>query len=388
MVRSALFCLFVVACSSSDVTDAWPEPDERESTPLPAACDLEITGAGALLDAVRIGGDLPIGVTVDNAGDADCPAFDLRVDLANAEEADAVPLCVTTCPPIAAGESAGCEAECPTLDVPEGRYRLAAWADPDDDIEESNEANNALADADELEVLPADVRIAISNFAIGGDLVYGEPFAVGLNVHNEGSVPVDDLALDLWLADAETLDQHPTCRLALDEGLEPGDSQFVAFHCEPPAVRSGSYTVGIAAFGGWGASDAEATAASEVMAVEGPSWDLQPVQITAEGHLEAGHPADFGVVIENIGDDDAEGPEIELWLSEDGELQMAEDLPVCTTFTDGVPAREARATAFNCVLPEIAEGGWHLLVVVDPRDELPEEDEANNVLASAPVDIR
>lgn len=235
--------------------------EHHDSFLLPISCpptlDLDVVSVLATDHVGRAGDPIAVDVELSNGGTGDSGDFDLSLLLSSDDILDAADpeICRSTEISLAGGSSRSLRLDCTLPDLPAGSYTLGVVADPDDLLDELDEANNSGSDpspftlsetAPELvlfslsadDTLPgsiadgdgalesgerAGVELVVDNLgdadatAVVATLSTGDPLASFIDPSSAlGDLPMGDRVAASDVGDHPTLEIDPSCTADFD----------------------------------------------------------------------------------------------------------------------------------------------------------------------------
>ncbi len=378
-------------------------PDPEAGQP-----DLEITDADVgsqdisfaefVNDAFAPGDTVPLTVEVTNTGDGDAPSSRAAVYLV--VDGENILMDTNSSGSLDAGESNDNENlsfELPS-NLEAGTYSVIVVADYLNDVDESDESNNAFGffitveDAGEPDLEITDVDVGSQDISLGelvnatflpGDTV---PLTVEVTNTGDGDAPSSRAAVYL-VVDGENILMDTNSSGSLDAG-ESNDNENLSFEL-PSNLEPGTYSVIVVADylndvdesdesnNGTGFFITVEDAGEPDLVITDTEVDGQTIDLgdTVNGLYGAGDNFSVTIDIRNIGDGDAPGSASAVYLVVDGE-----NILVDTNTTNALDAGSTDPNeTLSFVIPaNIAAGVYSVLVVSDFRNDVDESDELNN----------
>jgi uncharacterized repeat protein (TIGR01451 family) len=395
---------FVVVVA--DDGDAVPESNETnnvrvvtpEITVLPA--ELIMTAVSGPV-AAGAGGAIPVVTTMRNLGAWAAPPFTIGIYLSPTASFDLSSSRLLGGPRLR-GLGAGVTHTATTSvtvppDVVTGTYFLVAVADADNEMVETTRANNVMVASRVIEIVRPDLTIT----AVSGPALAATGQAIGVMVTAQNLAPAPGNARSFMIG--VYLGTPPELGLRIGTAaiasLAPTRSVTARVGATIPLdVETGSYVLTARVDDGGTLPEEDESnntlAAAASISVVRP--DLEVTAVTAPPSAIAGQTISATVTVRNAGPPPASaGPfSVDLFLSPDGADPLAScSVEPCprrvggrTVAKLGPGALSTAATSFK-VPVDLPPGMYVLQAVVDREQRIPESNESNNTLASAPMPI-
>lgn len=276
------------------------------------------------------------------------------------------------------------------LEVAEpGSYYLGVIIDPDNELPESEEQNNALL-APDLLYIGADVLdlTAVSVSSSAAEVDAGKEMTLSVAIKNNGNVAVATAPVQILVSTdgAPNDNDFAACTSSVALGLAPGASGTFTLKCPAPLVRGARYliaridpgsTLGDANYvDNWVPSSA-------TVQIKAASPDLVVQSVTSAATLLKWHASSkLTAQVKNAGTDPTPASGVAFYLSEDDAID-AEDPLLCSVPLGALAAGSSASVSDDCAMPTTAVGTFQLLARADYQELVFETDEDNNVGSAA-----
>lgn len=280
-------------------------------------------------------------------------------------------------------------------------YRVLAVLDPEDAVEELNEANNVVASAAPLTLIPPNVRVAQDSIRAGTVAFQDAPYPVELEVANLGGALASNFLVCVYLSTTPSLGAGANPReLYRSPALTLRSGQSERLRVEPVIpndLTPGSYYLGVRAdcTGVLTESDeadndgfrAGGDGTPLTTLVRAPAPNLKPVALMLPPSGTAGASIPVAVQVANDGVVDAE-VKLRFVLTAGLGIEPGDPVLLTTAAAVSVPAGQEPLISYELELsPEVPSGGYWITVLVDPEDEVEEVFEDDNLLSEGPFPV-
>lgn len=280
--------------------------------------------------------------------------------------------------------------------LPAGTYYVGAIADNRGTVSETDEENN-VSNIIQIEVLSSqeDIDLAIGGWNSGGTrfehMSPGDTESVFLTLVNYGAdtSPAGEHISIILSSDRSVSDEDIVLTSvaygALDGGGGLETVTGIPFTI-PTEITPGTYNIGYVVDIEGVIQETDET--NNVIWLDHSTEIIEPgpadLDVWSTGwnvsELISGQMPDFGITIKNNGETDAGSFTVRFYLSQDsvvgdGDIQIGEQ----TISGLAVDEETQRITANMAVPYSVIAGDYFFLAVVDPDDDIPEDDEANNI---------
>ncbi|MBI3890864.1 MAG: putative Ig domain-containing protein, partial [Candidatus Wallbacteria bacterium] len=286
--------------------------------------------------------------------------------------------------------------------VPPGNYFLGMDVDIDNTVRESNETDNRSRTANAISIASGGATANTADLVAAG--VAGPPTAqvggtIGVSgvVRNQGNAPAGNFRVAFVLSSDTVISPAdvPLGQLQLP-GLAPSSQTTVTgSFLVPASLFPGGYFVGmmvdpdnvIPESNRANNAVAQATSMQLSPATSGALADLTIGSIAAPATVQAGQAMVLSGSVKNIGQADAGGFNVALYLSLDANVSPNDTLLAFVDVRGLAKGKDQFFSLTVAVPPNIAAGNYQVLAVADSQNTVPETSEANNGMASALVTV-
>lgn len=364
--------------------------------PALAGVDLQVNTVSLSPISANVGEPVTLTVVVSNSGDTQSELTKVMFHLSSdaSYSPDDPYLVHVSIPPVAAGASTQIDHQINAPSVNSGNYYIIARADPDAEVNETDETNNsgvspAIAITKSVDLAVTDVTVSSTT------ILLGETFDVLITLTNNGTSPTNKYTRTLLLLSTDT-DRSDTDRflgMIAHDPLQPGQSESRQVSVVMPAdFHVGTvYVLAVADEAGVEQETDETnniTASAAVTAEQ--KLDLIPVTILPEKtDTEIGHGLTYTAIVKNIGQSTSrDWFHNWIYLSADDVITTS-DIPVAYFNSPPLKAGENFTYTGELTVPVyISEGNYYLGLIVDNDSTETEIDETNNALSTTLLNIK
>ena len=356
-------------------------------TPRP---DFQISGLGPP-ESAAAGTTITVNASVDNLGTATSGNFEVKFYLSSDDQITSSDLMLksVTRPKLAAGEFQAWEQ---SLSLPksvtEGNYYFGLIVDPASRVAESDETNNTAVqsaipisgpprpDLNAAEVLTPEIGSAggtitvnptVNNYGLAATGKFDVKFYL-VNSDGDVSDPTSGLLLTTVTRNsiAAVQEQSWTQSLSLPKTLADGDYSVVMVL--DPANRIGE------------TDESNNITNSGLITVSGPPRpDLVASNLSVPGNGTIGKTISVTPTISNDGTAASGNFDVKFYLSHDDVISSS-DVLLATASRTSAGAGASQTWDQTLTIPKaLAEGEYHIGILVDPANRIAESDESNNV---------
>jgi subtilase family serine protease len=272
--------------------------------------------------------------------------------------------------------------------APEGVYTLGAIVDPQDQVQELLESNNATAGP--VIGVGWGPDLVVQSISGPPSVLPNSPLPLSITVCNQGTEPSQGAQVDAYLsADAIITTMDTAVGGAWVDGLGVGQCETVTANGFSPGywLSQGAYTLG-AIVDPWNwvpelIESNNATAGGLIGFGNGP--DLVVSSVSGSASVTPGGSFAATVTVCNQGTAPSPGAEVDVYLSADATITPA-DFDAGSAFTGSLNAGQCTTVTVPCNAG-VAPGAYTVGAIVDPQNWVPELIENNNATAGTAVGV-
>ena len=338
-----------------------------------------------------VGGTIAVTSTTENVGSEAAEAFRVGLYLSTDATVSTTGQEIGSCSvsALAAGESAACNIDVTIpASVAPGTYYVGAYADDQDAVTESEEANNSLVASNPtgLEVAAADLVVVDVTAPATGTI--GGTVQITSSTENPGGTEAGAFRIALYLSTDATITTADVplawCPIS---SLAPGDD----VSCSPSVTIPGSTAPGTYYVGAIADDQDEVKESNETNnalvasnpTVVGGTVDLTVTAVAAPPTGTIGSRISVAATTHNQGTTSSGAFRVGLYLSTDQVITTA-DRRVGTCSATSLAAGAAVPCSRNVTIPpSMAPGTYYVGGFADDQRALAESDETNNALAAS-----
>ncbi|GAB4531404.1 MAG: hypothetical protein Tsb0014_14910 [Pleurocapsa sp.] len=305
------------------------------------------------------------------------------------------------------------DADDPFWDDGDGKYYVAMAVDSKNEVFETDEENNSNqgigVDFDELETSsfsPSDLKGSLFEVT-PSEAKPGEQVKLSFTVTNDSDQEVNPFSVGLYISQDDNISSGDDFKLGtydIRTGLTPQANTGVkSFTYKLPKITDdfwsqgdGTYYVSMVIDS---KNEVEETNEdnnsnqgfnvdyNSVNIVDTGVADLAGKELYMPEELEAGETFDLGFVVENLGDANSGEFDVDIYLSSNGYISDLDDYPLgsYSVTSDLAPGEDTGILSLPYTLPDADSDFWekgndtyYIGIIVDPKDQVIEKDEANN----------
>ncbi len=353
-----------------------PDYDMAPSALVPSATSLDF------------GQSFEVVVTVQNLGNQ--PLTQVPIDLVVSSDDtlsdDDLSFCSETATvELAVGEEAEITLTC-TAPRLRGEAFLGVQLNAAQVIFEGNYADNSLMSATPLTVVAPEPDLLVSQVSTDVvDIPFQGAVTFTATVENTGVDPTSSFGVGFYLSSDATWSADDTlvCDSLVSGGITAEGTADLTESCDMPDSIGGTYRVIAVADHEDTVFELDETnnalAAVDSLDVAPPDWDLSCGALgdDAGTPIEIGQVINYNLIVRNPGTATIEAFDLRVVFSTDATYDSG-DTEICTLEMPEAVAGAENGYQFHCTVPEMDEGAYFTLVMVDPDDALVETDETNN----------
>lgn len=276
-------------------------------------------------------------------------------------------------------------------DLPSGEYFVGMELDYTNIIDESDETDNWMIDADKLVLAgPVEIDLASSNVVASENAVkVGVSTTVAATIDNLGPDAVGPYTVRFYYSSDQNITNNDALLCTVQEaGLAGNGSAVVQDECVVPNLDGDYYLGAIADPGNLIAETNEnnnaAFDASQVT-ISPLEVDFNPTAVAASSYnVDVGDLINFSATIANNGPDPSPAFSLSFYYSTDANVTTNDTL-ICQHNGPALQPGASSPVNKNCAVPPLQTGNYRLGVIVDPSNAIGETNEANNVAVNANV---
>ena len=373
----------------------WIDFSSPAGTERLSVMDLTVSAVTAPANAIR-GDPMTVTVTVANPSAVAAPASTVNLYLSTdgvITIADTLIGSLAT-PALAAGTTSAPLTATVTVptNIAAAAYFIGAIVDPNDQLDEGNEANNARA-GNVVNVSSAAVDLTVSAVTAPTSGFNGEPIAVSATVSNLGSASSAASTLNFYLSTDATI---TTTDLLFGQSsigaLAGGASQTVSGSVPLPVnLTPGTYWVGAIADATNAVAETNETnnarAAANTTATSTKPVDLTVTAATNGSTAKDGASVSMSATVKNVGTVTAP-PAVLYWvISTDTTIDTGDTLVTSTTVPSLAPGKSLKVSASAPIPATVDPGSYYIGTIVDPANNIAETNESNNARTGGAITV-
>lgn len=274
---------------------------------------------------------------------------------------------------------------------------LGGIIDADNGLDEQDESNNTYVDASTFLVHPLptyDVRV-VSVATPDTVAVEADSVSYTIELANDGNTDTSSFSVALTYSDDTTIDTSDArlCTVPVTTPVPAGGASTLTGSCVVPAGLDGSYWFGVVADSTGVIAETDETNntgydATSQVALSPAHWDLEPVVASAVDYaVDWGDRVTFTYDVRNNGTTARTGFDVNLYYSTNTAIAVTDTLLCTDSVTSTLAAGSTGTYSVTCDIPALMAGSYYFGVLVDPDDDVAEDDETNNsAYDAAPVD--
>jgi hypothetical protein len=350
---------------------------------------VEASGISVPAGPVAAGSEITVAVNIRANGNLPVDSVDFDIVLSEDDELDSedVEICAGSTDTIELGEEITMETSHCEIPRVRGAYYIGVRLDPEDLLQESNEADNLRFLADPIMIGGPDVDLSVVGFSEGDlELDWQGDLDVTVQIENGGSEAAGTLQLAVYVSEDSEFDENDVqvCLRAFP-GVAAGAEADVLVQCHLPPAAAGEMrllAVVDSADAIFETDESNNVGVAEgTLSIASPDLDLVYAlhNVTTAAPLRSGDMFGISLQVQNTGGDAIPGFEVDVYFSTDDTITPDDELACSDRFVDPVPGSTLANVTFSCEVPEsLAAGDYYLGVLLDPNQLLPETNEGNN----------